>query len=122
MTDNRDVQSSLPLTEATFFILLSLAPGPRHGYAIIKDVEALSERRVVLSTGTLYGALKRMLDQGWIARVDDDARETGAAGETGRVRKAYVLTDLGRRILDAELARLQALVSVARLRTAGGEA
>ena len=122
MTDSRDVSSSLPLTEATFFILLSLAPGPKHGYAIMKDVETLSERRVVLSTGTLYGALKRMLDHKWIARVDDDAREADPARTTGRVRKAYVLTDLGQRVLDAELARLQALVSVARLRTAGGNA
>ena len=113
MADRRDVSSSLPLTEATFFILLSLTPGPKHGYAIMKDVEALSESRVVLSTGTLYGALKRMLDQKWIARVHDDTRTTG------RVRKAYVLTNLGQHVLDAELARLQALVSVARLRTAG---
>ena len=122
MADRRDVSSSLPLTEATFCILLSLTPGPKHGYAIMKDVEALSESRVVLSTGTLYGALKRMLDQEWIARVEDDARETGRARTVGRARKAYELTNLGQRILDAELARLQALVSVARLRTAGENA
>ena len=64
-------ESFLPLSEAVFFILLSLAPGPRHGYAILKEVATLSQERVNLSTGTLYGALKRMLEQNWIERVDD---------------------------------------------------
>jgi DNA-binding PadR family transcriptional regulator len=99
------------LTEATFFILLSLSPGPRHGYAIMKDVQALSEERVKLSTGTLYGALKRLLDQGWVKRVDDPAPD-----DTNRERKAYALTDRGRRVLKAEVARLQKLVNVAQLR------
>ena len=53
-----------PLTEPTYFILLSLSPKPKHGYAIMKDVKELSKSRVILSTGTLYGALKRLLDQG----------------------------------------------------------
>ena len=53
-----------PLTEATYFIMLSLSREPRHGYAIMKDVQSLSEDRVILSTGTLYGALKRLLKQG----------------------------------------------------------
>jgi DNA-binding PadR family transcriptional regulator len=106
-----DVLSQLPLTEATFFILLSLAPGQKHGYAVLKDVEALSDGRVVLSTGTLYGALKRLLDQGWIERVDDDARDA-----SGRPRKAYRLTRLGRRLLEAETARLERLAHAARLR------
>ncbi|MEZ4641055.1 MAG: helix-turn-helix transcriptional regulator [Caldilineaceae bacterium] len=51
--------------------MLSLSSEPRHGYSIIKDVEQLSRNSVSLSTGTLYGALKRLLDQGWIERVDD---------------------------------------------------
>jgi len=105
------VESNLPLREATFLILLSLAPQPRHGYAIMKDVEALSDGRVQLSTGTLYGALKRLLDQGWIERFDETV-------VNGRERKAYRLTDLGRRILDAETVRLQSLVSVAQQQTA----
>jgi len=53
MTTQIDVQASLPLTEATYFILLGLASEPKHGYAIMKDVTALSDNRVVLSTGTL---------------------------------------------------------------------
>lgn len=103
----------LPLTEATFFILLSLAHEAQHGYAILKDVEQLSDGRIVFSTGTLYGALRRLLDQGWIAPVAD-----GAGG--GRPRKAYRLTALGRRLFAAETARLRTLVRAARARQAPG--
>jgi DNA-binding PadR family transcriptional regulator len=104
----------LPLTEATFFILLSLAHAPRHGYAIMKEVEGLSAGRIRLSTGTLYGALARLLEQGWIERLDN-------AEPQGRPRKDYALTDTGRRILTAEAARLEGLVVAARLRLAGGK-
>ena len=107
----RDTAFPQPLTEATFFVLLSLAPGPKHGYAIMKDTRALSNGRVVLSTGTLYGALKRLLDQQWIRRVDD--RMTGAQ----RGRKAYVLTSQGRRALNTEIERMQNLVNAAHLQT-----
>ena len=100
-----------PLTEATFFILLSLAPGPKHGYAIMKDTRSLSDNRVVLSTGTLYGALKRLLEQELIRRVED------RRNITERDRKAYALTNEGRRVLNAEVERLQKLVSTARLQT-----
>ncbi len=110
------VESQLPLTEATFMIMLSLASEPKHGYAILKDVETLSEGRVRLSTGTLYGALKRLLGDGWIDRTDD-AESDGP----GRPRKIYTLTRLGRRVLDAETERLRDLVAVAQLRTAGAE-
>lgn len=109
-----NVQEHLPLTETTFFIILSLAPGPKHGYAIMKEVEALSGDRVRLSTGTLYGALKRMLEGGWIDRL-----EKPELGDDSRGRKAYRLTKLGRRILEAEMARLRRLVSLAELQTEG---
>ena len=104
----------MPLTEATFFILLSLAPEPKHGYAVLKDVDSLSDGRLVLSTGTLYGALKRLLEQGWIERISDLESD-----DSGRPRKAYTLTVLGRRILTAEVARLRMLVKAARLRSVG---
>lgn len=91
--------------------MLSLAPGPKHGYGIMKEVETLSAGRVVFSTGTLYGALKRLLEQGWIAR-----EERGDEAESGRPRKEYHLTDLGRRILSAEALRLQTLAQVAQLK------
>ena len=111
-----DIQTNLPLREATFFILLSLATVPKHGYAIMKDAEALSEGRVKLSTGTLYGAIKRLLEQGWIRRLENGTEVDGA-----RPRKEYELTDLGRRIFEAEVARLESLVSVARESTAGAQ-
>jgi DNA-binding PadR family transcriptional regulator len=109
-----DYQENLPLSEAVFFILLSLLPGPKHGYAIMKDVEGLSAARVSLSTGTLYGALKRLLDTGWVRRVDDDGQENG------RERKAYVLTQLGKGILEAETARMQNLVAMKQQRSLEG--
>jgi DNA-binding PadR family transcriptional regulator len=120
-----EIQSQLPLTEATYFILLSLAPGPRHGYAIMKDVLALSHGRVTLSTGTLYTALKRQLDSGWIRRAnhgpraDEDklgTRKEQPADIDGRRRKEYNLTPLGRHILQAEVKRLEGLVSAAQVR------
>ncbi len=79
-------------------------------------MEALSEGRIVFSTGTLYGALKRFLDQGWIERVDDNEPD-----ETGHPRKAYTLTTTGRRILNAEVARLKTLVRAARQRAVEGQ-
>jgi DNA-binding PadR family transcriptional regulator len=103
-----DLRSFLPLTEPTFFILLVLAPGPQHGYAIMKETAALSDGRVRLSTSTLYGAIKRLLEQGWIERA---ASASGV--KDGRQRKAYRLTDLGRRILNAEKTRLKSLVAAA---------
>lgn len=122
MMVHTDIQANLPLTEATFFILLSLASEPKHGYAIMKEVQTLSQNRVVLSTGTLYGALKRLLAQGWIERTDEGEQAATKSGNTDRPRKSYTLTSLGRRVLDAEIARLQSLVTVAQLRTAGGPA
>ena len=97
----------LPLTETTFYILLCLSSGPRHGYAIIKDSAVLSDNRITMSTGTLYGAIKRLLEQGWIIRMDDPQPNT-----TDRERKAYALTDLGRSILNAEILRLREIIQV----------
>jgi DNA-binding PadR family transcriptional regulator len=90
-----------PLTPALFHVLLSLADGEKHGYAILKEVEARTDGRVVLSTGTLYGIIKRLLADGWI-------RES-ALGSTER-RRAYRLTPLGRRVALAEAERLRDLV------------
>lgn len=101
----------LPLQEPTFFILLSLANEPRHGYAILKDVEALSGGKIRLGTGTLYGALNRLLDQGLIQRSPN-----GVANHPGKPRKAYQLTQTGLRVLQAETSRLNHMLSAARLR------
>lgn len=105
-------QTNSPLTEATFFILLSLAPTPKHGYAIMKEVKVLSKGRINFSTGTLYGAIRRLLEQGWIMRVADPE-----PNPTDRERKAYTLTDKGRKVVNAEVERLRSLLSTAEQRT-----
>jgi DNA-binding PadR family transcriptional regulator len=106
-----DQPTEVPLTETTYFILLSLSPKPKHGYAIMKDVQILSEDRVILSTGTLYGALKRLLDLGWIVRLDD----ADPKGNT-RDRKVYKLSQHGQRVLEEEIARLNKLLMAANQR------
>jgi DNA-binding PadR family transcriptional regulator len=111
---SENIESSLPLTEGTYFILLSLSPKPRHGYAIMKDVRKLSRERINLSTGTLYGAIKRLLEQGWILRIDD-SHSNGSR----RLRKVYCISNLGRRVLEAEVYRLNSLVSAAKLHPIG---
>lgn len=95
-----------PLQEPTFYILLSLRAGEKHGYAILKEVAQLSSQRVVLSTGTLYGALNRLLDQGLIERVE---AEDGARG-----KKAYRLTPAGLAVFEAEVSRMNRLLLAAR--------
>jgi DNA-binding PadR family transcriptional regulator len=97
-----------PLTEPVLLILLSLAEQPRHGYALMKDVERLSEGRVLLSTGTLYGALRRLLEDVWIERFEQP--------DTSRDKQAYRLTAVGRAQLRQELNRMKQLTRVATAR------
>ena len=105
---------TLPLSEPVLLVLLSLAEQPRHGYSILKDVEHMSGGRVVLSTGTLYGALQRLLSEGWIERFEED--------EASRDRLAYRLTAKGRRNLQLEVDRMRHLTKLAGLRVARKEA
>ena len=107
---------SLPVTEPVLLILLSLAEQPRHGYAILQDVQEMSAGRVRLSTGTLYGALRRLLDDGWIERFQEKEQDSS------RGRQAYRLTPGGRRNLQQEVGRLKQLTRVASLRVARKEA
>jgi DNA-binding PadR family transcriptional regulator len=106
-------ETFLPLTETTLLILVALSTTPKHGYAILKEVTTLSSSRITLSTGTLYGALERLLDQQWIERIDDPS------GQSERGRKAYQLTQLGRDVLKAEMTRMEQVLRQARLRMAG---
>lgn len=110
-----ELLKDLPLSESTFLILVSLDDKPKHGYAIMKEVQSLSQGRVTLSTGTLYGAIKRMLKDNWIRRVELVDEE-----EDARQRKFYALTNRGRRVLGAETARLRELVEIAGRRLALG--
>jgi PadR family transcriptional regulator PadR len=103
----------LPLREPTFYMLLSLSAGSKHGYAILKDIEELSRGTVLLSTSTLYEGLARLLDQGLIERVEQSDTDQG---HPGRPRKDYRLSHLGARVLEAETRRMQALVAAAQQR------
>ena len=94
-----------PVSEPVFLILVSLADKPRHGYALMKDIEALSEGRVRLSTGTLYGAIRRLLEDCWIERFEQK--------DTSRDKQAYRLTAAGRGQLKAEVARMKQLTRAA---------
>lgn len=93
------------LTEAVFYILLALHE-PRHGYAIMQGVQKLTNDRVTLGPGTLYGALSTLVEKGWIKALQDD--------ESSR-RKDYVITDVGRSVFQLELERLEDLLNHARL-------
>ena len=106
-----DAADNRPLTEPVLLILMSLADKPRHGYALIKDIESLSKGRVRLSTGTLYGALRRLLEDFWIERFEQE--------DTSREKQAYRLTPAGRKQLLQELERMKQLTraATARLRT-----
>ena len=106
-----------PLREPTLFILLTLSKERKHGYAILKDVEVLSEGRVVLSTGTLYGALARLLEQGVIRKSTDDSVSSGSNNSSDSVdirkRKYYELTQFGYRVLAVEIKRMGTILATA---------
>lgn len=96
----------IPLTESAFHILLSLSEGERHGYAIGKDVAAVTEGALKLGSATLYRQLRQMLADGWIVEVErSDPDDVD--------RRYYRLTSHGRRVLRAEAERLRNLVRVA---------
>lgn len=95
------------LREPTFFILSALTSGPLHGYGIIGEVERLSDGRLRLRAGTLYGALDRLQSDGWVA-FDSVSQEAGPQ------RTNYRLTDAGRLRLEAEVARLEASLRAVR--------
>lgn len=114
MNSQNDIQQYLPLTETTYYLLLSLASEPRHGYAILKDVQNLSSGKIILSTGTLYGAIKRLVELEWIERFENSVEI-----ENGRPRKEYRLTNLGRQIFSAEYSRIEKLVTTSQKRISG---
>jgi len=103
-----------PLTEPVLLILLSLADQPRHGYSILKDVSDISDGRVNLSTGTLYGALRRLLEDRWIERFADE--------DSSRGKQSYRLTQVGHRNLQTEVSRMKKLTRLAKRRVATEEA
>lgn len=106
----RDPASFLPITPAMFYVMVALADGEIHGYAILKDVEQLTGGAVRLSTGTLYGIIKRLLSDGLI-------RETSGAGAGDERRRSYALTAFGRDVARAEASRLEQTLAIARRKT-----
>ena len=100
----------LPLTPAVLHILLALADGEQHGYAIAQAVEALTEGTVRMGPGTLYGSIGRMVAGGLI---EESIRPRGRAADDDR-RRFYRMTALGRRVLESETERLARVVAVAR--------
>ncbi len=97
-------ENPLPLTETTFFILFSLSASPRHGYSIIKEVRQLSNGRITMAAGTLYGAIKRLVESGWIVQADKASKK-----DDDRERKYYRLTKIGSARLRQEIRRIQGL-------------
>lgn len=106
-----DPEAFLPLAPTQFHVLVSLTAGERHGYAIMKDVETMSERRVRMGPATLYGTLKRLVDNGLVEEVE---RDQAVPGEDQR-RRYYRLTTLGERVCGAEADRLANLVRLTRV-------
>ena len=91
------------MTESIFYILLALQE-PMHGYGIMQKTSAMSRGRLILSAGTLYGAISNLLEKGWIELG-------GESSDTDGRRKMYRITNAGQEALKAELARLEELVS-----------
>lgn len=110
--NNDPAAQFLPLPTATLHILAVLRRGERHGYAIMREVENLSDGAVTMGPGTLYGSIKRMLGDGLV----EEAEERPDPELDDQRRRYYRLTGLGDRVCVAELQRLAALV-----RRAGGQ-
>jgi DNA-binding PadR family transcriptional regulator len=102
------------MTEQALFILASLTRGELHGYGIARDVEELSEGRVKLTAGTLYGALSRLTGDGLIAQTREQVVD-------GRRRRYYRLTSAGQAALAAETARLRSTAAALSARSATGD-
>ncbi len=115
MSEDRDVESFLPLPASVMQIVVALADGEKHGYAIMRDVSELSDGAVKMGSGTLYGSIKRMLDQ----RLIEETDERPDPGLDDQRRRYYRLTALGHRVGAAEQQRLVALVGAARSRHLG---
>jgi DNA-binding PadR family transcriptional regulator len=115
MSSRGEVDEFLPLPASVMHIVVALADGEKHGYAILRDVAELSGGAVRMGSGTLYGSIKRMLDQGLI----EEAEERPDPSLDDQRRRYYRLTELGRRVGAAEHRRLTSLVDAARLRQLG---
>jgi DNA-binding PadR family transcriptional regulator len=109
MSDKESVDRLLPLPAATFHILLSLADGERHGYALKREIAQRTNGQLTLGPGVLYGTIARMIEQRLIEE-SDDRPDPHLDDER---RRYYRLTPFGRKVAHAEAARLRELVALA---------
>lgn len=112
MPETDDLSGVLPLTPTVFHILVALASGPGHGYAVAREVEALTDGRIVMGPGTLYGSLQRMVAAGLIEEADNP----GDDGLHAERRRYYRMTALGGAALRTESERLLRAARLARER------
>jgi DNA-binding PadR family transcriptional regulator len=105
-----DPEEFLPLTPAVFHVLLALAEGERHGYAIMQEVAESTDGKIKMGPGTLYGTIKRLLE---IKLIEESAERPDPKLDDER-RRYYRLTGLGQRVVKAEAARYEAMVALAR--------
>jgi len=106
------LQNMLPLTPAVFFVLLALAGGEKHGYAIMQEVTELSAGKVRMGPGTLYSTIQRLVDLDLI----EETEGSGEPSDHESRRRYYRLTGDGRQLLEAEVNRMESVVRVARKR------
>lgn len=95
------MDNSTPLTEALFYILLTVRT-PNHGYGIIQNISEMTDGRVILGPGTLYGAINSMLTKGWISLYSED--------KESRKKKEYLITNMGKTAFQNEVKRLNELI------------
>jgi DNA-binding PadR family transcriptional regulator len=112
VTNAIDLEDLLPLSQTAFHVLVAMANGPRHGYAIAQDVEELTDGRIVMGPGTLYGSLQRMVASGLIEETDNP----GDSGLHAGRRRYYKMTGPGSAALRSESERLLRAVHVAQER------
>ena len=110
MTKRRDPESLLPLTPGMFQVLIALADGDKHGYAVIKEVARRTDGEIALSAGTLYTIIRRFEQEGVIA---ESAQRPDAALDDER-RRYYGLTEFGRDVARAEARRMETALGMAR--------
>ena len=115
MSHDQALDRILPLSSTTFHVLVSLADGPRHGYGVAQEVEALTDGTIVMGPGTLYGTLKRMVENELIVETDNPGDE----GLHAERRRYYEVTALGRAALAAESLRLLRAARLAQERLGG---
>ena len=110
MGKKRTIESYLPLTPAVFHVLLALADGEKHGYVISKEIARRTNNEVRLSTGTLYGIIKRLLDDDLI----EESAERPDFSLDDQRRRYYRLTKLGKAVAEAEAERMERVLALAR--------